>query len=130
MTSTLTCMSCRVAFRDLEVQRQHYKSDWHRYILKRKAADLPPVTVEDFQKRVIAQRTKADEDNQSQNLTCQLCRKNFHTQNQYDNNLLSKTHKASLKKSQCHVIRIPQTLSYVDYKCLNCHISNSKGLNT
>lgn len=99
MASTFTCMSCRVAFRDLEVQRQHYKSDWHRYNLKRKAADLPPVTVEEFQKRVIAQRCKADEDNQTQNLTCKSCRKNFHTQNQYDNHLLSKKHKSSLRNS-------------------------------
>ncbi|OAD61767.1 hypothetical protein WN48_08470 [Eufriesea mexicana] len=62
MTSPFTCITCRVAFRDLEIQRQHYKSDWHRYNLKRKVAELPPVSVEEFQKRVIAQRNKDDKE--------------------------------------------------------------------
>ena len=38
------------------LQKEHYKSDWHRYNLKRKVADLPPVTAENFQERVLAQR--------------------------------------------------------------------------
>lgn len=99
MTSTYTCITCRVAFRDLEVQRQHYKSDWHRYNLKRKVAELPPVTVEEFQRRVIAQRSKVDEENQSQNLICKVCKKNFSTKNQYDNHLLSKKHKEKAIRS-------------------------------
>ncbi|XP_016840333.2 zinc finger protein 622 [Nasonia vitripennis] len=101
MTSTYTCITCRVAFRDLEVQRQHYKSDWHRYNLKRKVAELPPVTVEDFQKRVIAQRSKADEVNRGkETLACKVCRKTFSTQNQYDNHLVSKKHKEKEKGSR------------------------------
>jgi hypothetical protein len=28
------------------MQREHYKTDWHRYNLKRKVVDLPPVTAE------------------------------------------------------------------------------------
>ncbi|KAJ8683845.1 hypothetical protein QAD02_019637 [Eretmocerus hayati] len=99
MASTYTCITCRVAFRDLEVQRQHYKSDWHRYNLKRKVAELPPVTVEDFQKRVIAQRCKADELNQSHNLLCKVCHKSFNTSNQYDNHLVSKKHREKSLKS-------------------------------
>ncbi|XP_033210085.1 zinc finger protein 622 [Belonocnema kinseyi] len=93
MSIPYTCITCRVAFRDLEVQRQHYKSDWHRYNLKRKVVDLPPVGVEDFQKRVIAQRGKDDQLQRSQNVNCKACRKNFSTQNQYENHLLSKKHK-------------------------------------
>ena len=101
MTSTYTCITCRVAFRDLEVQRQHYKSDWHRYNLKRKVAEFPPVTVEEFQKRVIALRGKADELNQIQNetLTCKVCRKNFNTKNQFDNHVGSKKHKEKCLKA-------------------------------
>lgn len=93
-----TCITCRVAFRDLEVQRQHYKSDWHRYNLKRKVVELPPVGVEDFQKRVIAQRGKDDQLQQSQEMNCKACRKNFSTQNQYNNHLLSKKHKEKSAK--------------------------------
>ncbi|XP_058803820.1 cytoplasmic 60S subunit biogenesis factor ZNF622 [Phymastichus coffea] len=103
MTSTYTCITCRVAFRDLEVQRQHYKSDWHRYNLKRKVAELPPITVEEFQRRVIAQRSKVDEESQSQSLICKACKKNFNTKNQYDNHLLSKKHKEKTLKSDSSI---------------------------
>ncbi|XP_078034970.1 cytoplasmic 60S subunit biogenesis factor ZNF622 [Augochlora pura] len=98
MTSPFTCITCRVAFRDLEVQRQHYKSDWHRYNLKRKVAELPPVTVEEFQKRVIAQRNKDDEERKEELTNCKICRKNFNTKNQYENHLVSKKHKEKCSK--------------------------------
>jgi len=39
-----------------ELQKAHYKTDWHRYNLKRKVADLPPVTAVNFQQRVAAQK--------------------------------------------------------------------------
>lgn len=53
LPTTYTCITCRVAFKDPEIQRQHYKTDWHRYNLKRKVAELPPVTAENFQTKVI-----------------------------------------------------------------------------
>ncbi len=56
--SAYTCIGCRVAFADADLQRAHYKTDWHRYNLKRKVADMPPVTAENFQKRVLAQRAQ------------------------------------------------------------------------
>lgn len=97
--STYACITCRVAFRDLEVQRQHYKSDWHRYNLKRKVAELPPVTVEDFQKKVIANRSKIDEENLHQSSVCKICKKHFNTQNQYENHLVSKKHREKSLRS-------------------------------
>ena len=63
--ASYTCISCRVAFADGEIQRAHYKTDWHRYNLKRKVADMPPVTAENFQERVLAQRTAVIEDGQA-----------------------------------------------------------------
>jgi len=62
--ATYTCITCRVMFADkdgnegraAELQKEHYKTDWHRYNLKRKVADLPPVTAENFQQRVLAQK--------------------------------------------------------------------------
>ncbi len=56
--SSFTCITCRVAFNDADLQRAHYKTDWHRYNLKRKVAELPPVTAENFQQRVLAQRSQ------------------------------------------------------------------------
>ncbi|XP_043283665.1 zinc finger protein 622 [Venturia canescens] len=96
-----SCITCRVAFRDLEIQRQHYKSDWHRYNLKRKVAELPPVSVEEFQKRVIAQRGREDklrEDKTSSR--CKPCRKNFGTKTQLENHILSRKHKERVLKNE------------------------------
>ncbi len=51
-TSGHTCTSCAVLFRDTELQRDHYKTDWHRYNLKRKVAELAPVTLEVFREKM------------------------------------------------------------------------------
>ena len=66
--SLFTCITCRVAFADADLQRSHYKTDWHRYNLKRKVAELPHVTAENFQQRVLAQRAqvRAEENSPAQ----------------------------------------------------------------
>jgi len=48
-----TCLACHVAFENAENQRIHYKSDWHRYNLKRKVADLEPLSAKEFHSRVL-----------------------------------------------------------------------------
>lgn len=50
---SLTCLSCQVFFADGDLQRAHFKTDWHRYNLKRKVAELPSVTELQFSERVI-----------------------------------------------------------------------------
>lgn len=53
-----TCVACNVAFKEAEKQRAHYKTDWHRYNLKRKIADLPPVSAQAFAERVQLQKSQ------------------------------------------------------------------------
>lgn len=90
-----TCVSCHVAFLDAEEQRIHYKSDWHRYNLKRKVAGMPPVTLNDFNQRLKLQQQKTAEEEQLANFTahCEACNKNFSTENSYQNHIQSKKHK-------------------------------------
>ncbi|XP_067914575.1 cytoplasmic 60S subunit biogenesis factor ZNF622 isoform X2 [Heterodontus francisci] len=97
--SSYTCITCRVAFADAEIQRSHYKTDWHRYNLKRKVADMPPVTDENFQKRVLAQRAAVEEQNKGTATDCIFCGKKFATFNAYDNHLKSKKHLDAEKKA-------------------------------
>ena len=59
--TTYTCLSCRVGFMDSEGQRQHYKTDWHRYNLKRKIAGMIPVSADNFRERVAAQAREQQE---------------------------------------------------------------------
>ncbi|KAK7293659.1 hypothetical protein RJT34_16531 [Clitoria ternatea] len=41
--SGLTCNACNAEFKDDSEQKLHYKSEWHRYNLKRKVAGVPRV---------------------------------------------------------------------------------------
>lgn len=92
-----TCISCRVSFKDSELQRLHYRTDWHRYNLKRKVAELPPVTAEDFQTRVLNQRNVNNLENADKGAYCVVCRKSFGNKNAFDNHLNSKKHKDNEK---------------------------------
>ncbi|KAI8915402.1 C2H2 type zinc-finger-domain-containing protein [Powellomyces hirtus] len=89
-----TCLSCHVAFRTADNQREHMRSDWHRYNLKRKVADIPPVSAENFAQRVQQQQTKTQEDNKPVfSGECLACRKTYSNENGYNNHLHSKKHK-------------------------------------
>ncbi|XP_016150645.1 zinc finger protein 622-like [Sinocyclocheilus grahami] len=97
-----TCISCRVQFSDGEVQRAHYKTDWHRYNLKRKVADMPPVTSENFQERVLAQRAAAEQQSQSGghgSAYCATCNKKLSTDNAYNNHIQSNKHLHAERKA-------------------------------
>ena len=89
-----TCITCRVAFRDAEIQRSHYKTDWHRYNLKRKVAELPPVTAEVFQEKIVAQKeAAANAGAESKCQICDVCKKRFTSANSYNSHLRSKRHR-------------------------------------
>lgn len=98
-TATYTCITCRVAFDDAEMQRAHYKTDWHRYNLKRKVADMAPVTAEGFQERVRAQRAVAEQESKGTATYCTVCSKKFACFNAYENHLKSRRHVELEKKA-------------------------------
>lgn len=50
--SNLTCITCRLLFSTNKEQREHYKTDLHRFNLKRKVANLPPVNQQAFQQKM------------------------------------------------------------------------------
>jgi hypothetical protein len=90
-----TCVTCNVAFREAEKQRLHYKSDWHRYNLKRKIADLAPVSAQIFAERVQLQKSELEKQKAgvSDERFCTICGKHFTTLNSYTNHLQSKKHR-------------------------------------
>ncbi|KAI8366318.1 C2H2 type zinc-finger-domain-containing protein [Choanephora cucurbitarum] len=98
-----TCLACQVAFKSAEGQRNHYRSDWHRYNLKRKVVSLPPVTLEQFSAKSDAReaqevQVQKEEEANKNNTYCATCRKSFGSTNQYDNHIQSKKHKETLAK--------------------------------
>lgn len=42
------CSTCDTGFDDAKEHREHFRSDWHRYNMKRKNRNLPIMTEEDF----------------------------------------------------------------------------------
>lgn len=42
------CSTCETGFDDAKEHREHFRSDWHRYNMKRKNRNLPIMTEEDF----------------------------------------------------------------------------------
>uniref|UniRef100_A0A8C5RKT7 Cytoplasmic 60S subunit biogenesis factor ZNF622 n=1 Tax=Laticauda laticaudata TaxID=8630 RepID=A0A8C5RKT7_LATLA len=97
--ASYTCITCRVTIKDADVQRAHYKTDWHRYNLKRKVAEMPPVTAENFQERVLAQRAGLEEQNKATATYCVACSKRFSNFNAYANHLKSRKHLELEKKA-------------------------------
>lgn len=59
-----TCNSCSLQFPTPEDQRSHMKSDWHRYNLKRRVANLPAIDEDLFNEKV--QKLSLD-DSQNEN---------------------------------------------------------------
>ena len=62
-----TCITCRVRFnvagdadsqQAAELQKRHFQSDWHRYNLKRKIAELAPVSADVFAEKLLAQKAQ------------------------------------------------------------------------
>ncbi|KAG0163388.1 hypothetical protein DFQ28_011754 [Apophysomyces sp. BC1034] len=112
VSGSYTCISCQVAFDSAESQRIHYRSDWHRYNLKRKVADLPPVKADQFQQKTQAKEAAEAQEVQTKeefNGYCDACRKSFGSQNAYTNHLQSKKHKeaASRPRKQKDSVKQP-----------------------
>src|SRR4051794_39635219 len=111
-------------------RRDHYRSDWHRYNLKRKVAVLPPVSAEGFKQRELGMfaavdcsraipehphttvtlgisaqqvKTQADVERAQFSAECVACGKTYFTHNAYQNHLQSSKHKECMATyEKCH----------------------------
>lgn len=64
MSSTnpiFTCNACVIQFKSSDLQRYHMKTEWHRYNLKRRVAELPPISADVFAEKLqISERERAE----------------------------------------------------------------------
>jgi len=92
-----TCLTCKVRFRELVMFKAHYRSEWHRYNMQRSVNGLSSITLKDFQeKEAIYRENNANQTKQKQ--ICEVCRKTFSSEKQYENHLASKVHKKKLEQ--------------------------------
>ncbi|KAL4873064.1 hypothetical protein BDV12DRAFT_161266 [Aspergillus spectabilis] len=91
-----TCNTCFVAFRSSDGQRDHMRTDWHLYNMKRRVASLPPVSQEIFNEKVLAAKatSHAAAAKASFEKSCAACQKTFFSENSYQNHVKSSKHKA------------------------------------
>ncbi|KAJ7675056.1 C2H2 type zinc-finger-domain-containing protein [Mycena rosella] len=88
-----TCLSCTIAFHSAEAQRTHYRSDHHRYNMKRRVASLPPVSAELFNQKVLDRRIETAVMSSAKGSYCEGCNKTYTTENAYRSHINSKKHK-------------------------------------
>ncbi|KXN90222.1 hypothetical protein AN958_04712 [Leucoagaricus sp. SymC.cos] len=105
-----TCLSCSIAFLSPEEQRKylhldprtssltitagdHYKSDHHRYNMKRRAAGLSPVSVAVFNQKVLDRKEETAIMASPRGSVCEVCNKVYTTENSYRSHLQSRKHK-------------------------------------
>ncbi|KAM0187234.1 hypothetical protein ACHAPI_011230 [Fusarium lateritium] len=91
-----TCNTCQVAYRNIDLQKGHMKSDWHRYNLKRRVASLPPISADVFTEKVLQARAEstAEADKAYFERACDICEKTYYSENAFQNHLSSQKHKA------------------------------------
>lgn len=60
-TPTFTCNACVAEFKSSDLQRYHMKTEWHRYNLKRRIAELAPISSDEFAEKLqISERERAE----------------------------------------------------------------------
>lgn len=65
-TAGFSCNTCQVRFVTAELQRQHMRTEWHRYNLKRRVAQLPLILSDVFAEKVLEQQKALDEQRENE----------------------------------------------------------------
>ncbi|EIN11378.1 hypothetical protein PUNSTDRAFT_111550 [Punctularia strigosozonata HHB-11173 SS5] len=94
-----TCLSCMIAFPSAEDQRIHYRSDHHRYNMKRRVASLPPVSAAVFNQKVLERRQETSIMSSAKGSHCDVCNKTYTTENSYRSHIASKKHRENELKA-------------------------------
>ncbi|KAF8581607.1 hypothetical protein K439DRAFT_214617 [Ramaria rubella] len=94
-----TCMSCSIGFLTAEDQRVHYRSDHHRYNMKRRVASLPPISASMFNQKVLQRRAETAVTTSPKGAICEVCNKIYTTENAYRSHITSKKHKDNEAKA-------------------------------
>lgn len=96
-----TCVTCSVAFFTAPEQRDHFRSDLHRYNMKRRVANLAPVSAAVFNAKILERRAameSSEKATQEETGRCQVCRKTFASENAYRNHMQSRKHRDMVQK--------------------------------
>lgn len=96
----MKCISCQVIIQSEEDQKLHYKTQWHRYNVKRKIAEMKPIKKSLFDARLILLAQNENEMSKCQNMIykCRVCGKKFKSEETLKTHLQTKKHADRLKE--------------------------------
>jgi pre-60S factor REI1 len=95
--SNLFCSNCKIDIKGGEDIKEHYKSEFHRYNIKRQLVSLPALSIENYEKKK-AQVAEVQQQQKEEVLNCKTCHKSFGNKNTYDQHINSSKHKDTVKK--------------------------------
>ncbi|KAK4274361.1 hypothetical protein QN277_017591 [Acacia crassicarpa] len=98
----LTCNACNKEFSDDAEQKLHYKSEWHRYNLKRKVAGVPGVTEALFIAKQSAAAQEKDKNETPMLYSCGLCGKSYKSSKAHAEHLKSRGHLLGASQGSSH----------------------------
>jgi len=133
-----TCLSCQIGFHSADLQRQHFRTDWHVPLLRALTAQAPlqpeaqgrrspprhcrglcpesawyaapPCAVLTGEAQQDQARLSSAQANYQQ--TCVPCKKTFYSHNAYTNHLSSKRHRiASLRMNRVDAVRDDESVA-------------------
>ncbi|OTF76760.1 zinc finger protein 622-like protein [Euroglyphus maynei] len=94
----LSCLTCQINLLSAIDQREHYKSEWHLYNLKRKLNQLKSITEDEFIQIKLKHTMNGDNNgqegnsNESTKFYCDVCGKNFLNQKAFEQHNASNKH--------------------------------------
>lgn len=91
-------MTCRQLFSSADEQRTHYKTDFHRFNLKRKIAQLAPVSLEQFNQKVEALKISTEPSAFAKD--CEVCGKRYLSEGAYQQHMQSNKHREAAEKGK------------------------------
>lgn len=95
---SLFCNACQCPIASNEERTVHYKSEWHRYNVKRRVAGLQSIPQSLFNNQLsLLQEKKNSTDREKTKQHCAVCNKTFQSQSAFQVHLQSKKH---IKKQQ------------------------------
>lgn len=97
---SIVCNSCMYAVKASE-RNAHYRSEWHRYNVKRQVANLPPMPLDIFDSKLTALKTKQGEEAQERaSHYCALCNKSSASAAGHAQHITSKMHLKRVTKKE------------------------------
>ena len=96
---SLICNACQIQIHSDDERASHYKSEWHRYNVKRRCAGLASIPQALFESQLTAlNNKKAAEASAKATQNCKTCKKSFSTASAFQAHIASKKHLKKVEK--------------------------------